>query len=95
MEGENELLLWETSQEQMSAVPLSGGLLMVEESEETGIVAVLSKHEVGLELTLIDLPGSSIYREVIRADTGYIRLIDNHLVVGTDTHLLRVDLVKE
>ena len=95
VEGESELLLWDTSGKSMTAVPLSGGFIMMDESEKAGKAIVLSEKNSGLELTLINLQGNSIYSEVVQANTGYLKLIDDHLFVCTDSHLMRIDLLEE
>lgn len=93
-EGLEELLVLDIKNKRDNAVPHFGTVNALSGNEDTHIGALIYGNEDKVELIVFAPPNFLFLKESIPAGDVFVRQFEEHLILGCDNSLLRVDLVE-
>ncbi len=94
-ESGNGLGIFEVESKRITIIPFQGSLIGFDESQHNGIMSVLYKTDSGVELRVCTTRGKVLYSKSFKSEFTHLRHIDDHILLGCDDILLRVDVVEE
>jgi hypothetical protein len=87
--------IFDIRSKRVTTIPFRGTLIGTGETEQRGIVSVLSENDYGVQLRLCTMEGEQLYFKAFECEDVYLRHIGTHILLGCDRTLLRVDIVEE
>ena len=94
-ETEKGLGIFEISSRESRVIPAAGSFVGLGESQHSGLVSVLYMEGETAELKVCTNQGQILYSKSFSCDFAHLRQIDDHLLLGCNEILLRVDVVEE
>ena len=94
-ESGDGLGILDVTSQRKTTIPFQGSLVRVGETEPKGVVSVLSENDHGMELRLCTVSGQILYFRAFERGDVCLRHIDDHIVLGRDSTLQRIDIIEE
>jgi len=94
-ESDNGLGIFEVASKRITNIPFQGSLIGVAESPHNGFMSVLYKTDHGVEFRVCTTQGKVVYSKSFECEFTHLRHIDDHIILGCDETLLRVDMVEQ
>ncbi len=94
-ESSSGLGIFELASKRVTIIPFQGSLIGLAESGHNGIMSILYKTDHGVELRVCTTQGMVLYSKFFECEFTHLRHIDDHILLGCDETLLRVDMVEQ
>jgi hypothetical protein len=87
--------VFDVASKRMTTISFQGSLIGHGESPHNGIMSVLYRTGRGVELRICTTQGKVLYSYSFECEFTHLRHVDDHILLGCDDTLLRVDAVED